>query len=298
MKLLNEQYRPTELEHFICSDSVRSIIGGFIINQNIPNIILSGSPGIGKTTLAKLLAKQLKCTWLYINASDENGINVVREKIKNFASTASMYPLKIIILDEAEFLSEEAQSALRNVIETFSANTRFIFTCNFPEKIIEPLHSRLTPIDLSDIPKRDVIKRLIEILKLEGIKFDKENLLPLVDTFYPDLRKILNYIQTNSKDKELLFNLNQIDLNYKEQILHHLIDKNKSSFTEIRKIILENNSTDFNNLYRFLFNSCEILPEKSREDFIILLAKYQYQNVFAVDKEINFMGCISEILKL
>jgi len=180
--LYTEIYRPISLDKFLCSDEVKAKVNEYIKNQDIPNIILTGGAGIGKTTLAKILVNQIDCTSLYINASDENGVETVREKIKGFASTAS-FKKKIIILDEADYLSSNAQSALRSIIETYSASTKFIFTCNFPERIIDPIHSRLHNIKIEPAEKIEVVKRIIEILKENDIKFGKEDVLKIFETF-------------------------------------------------------------------------------------------------------------------
>lgn len=291
-----EKFRPDALENFLCSDDVKEKVAEFIKNQDIPNLILSGGAGIGKTTLAKLLVKQIDCGMLYINASDENGIQTVREKIKGFASTASFKKLKIIILDEADYLTTEAQSALRNIIEAYSTTTRFIFTCNFPERIIEPLHSRLYLIDIKPASERDVIKRVVEILKIENIKFEKEDVINSFKHFYPDMRRLLNHIQTNIVDSVLKIKENSLDLDYKEEILAQLMSPTKSTFKEIRKIIAENDIRDFSSLYRCIFDAIEVLPEKSRENTILNIAKYQHMDNFKVDKEINFCAFILEII--
>ena len=258
----------------------------WITEGNLPNLLLHGSPGTGKTKAAKLIVKNIQCDFIYINCSDENGIDTIRETVKQFASAATFQPIKVVILDEADFLTINAQAALRNIIESFSGNTRFIFTCNFVERIIEPLQSRLTLYELSSPPIKQVARHLASILDKESIVFDNKDLSVIVKKTYPDIRRALNTIQGSIR-KDTLVVESLGEANYPQQISNAL-DK-KEAFATIRQIVADNNIKDFNNLYRMLFD------KHDDPEFIITIAEYQFQSVTAPDKEINFMGCIAKL---
>ena len=284
--LFVEKYRPDTIDGYIGNEHFIADLQKWITEGNLPNLLLHGSPGTGKTTAAKLIVKNIQCDFIYINCSDENGIDTIRETVKQFASAATFQPIKVVILDEADFLTINAQAALRNIIESFSGNTRFIFTCNFVERIIEPLQSRLTLYELSSPPIKQVARHLASILDKESIAFDNKDLSIIVKKTYPDIRRALNTIQGSIR-KDTLVVESLGEANYPQQISNAL-DK-KEAFTTIRQIVADNNIKDFNNLYRMLFDKYDD-PE-----FIITIAEYQFQSVTAPDKEINFMGCIAKL---
>ena len=284
--LFVEKYRPDTIDGYIGNEHFIADLQKWITEGNLPNLLLHGSPGTGKTTAAKLIIKNIQCDFIYINCSDENGIDTIRETVKQFASAATFQPIKVVILDEADFLTINAQAALRNIIESFSGNTRFIFTCNFVERIIEPLQSRLTLYELSSPPIKQVARHLASILDKESIVFDNKDLSVIVKKTYPDIRRALNTIQGSIR-KDTLVVESLGEANYPQQISNAL-DK-KEAFATIRQIVADNNIKDFNNLYRMLFDKYDD-PE-----FIITIAEYQFQSVTAPDKEINFMGCIAKL---
>jgi DNA polymerase III delta prime subunit len=284
--LFVEKYRPDTIDGYIGNEHFIADLQKWITEGNLPNLLLHGSPGTGKTTAAKLIVKNIQCDFIYINCSDENGIDTIRETVKQFASAATFQPIKVVILDEADFLTINAQAALRNIIESFSGNTRFIFTCNFVERIIEPLQSRLTLYELSSPPIKQVARHLASILDKESIVFDNKDLSIIVKKTYPDIRRALNTIQGSIR-KDTLVVESLGEANYPQQISNAL-DK-KEAFATIRQIVADNNIKDFNNLYRMLFEKYDD-PE-----FIITIAEYQFQSVTAPDKEINFMGCIAKL---
>jgi len=284
--LFVEKYRPDTIDGYIGNEHFIADLQKWITEGNLPNLLLHGSPGTGKTTAAKLIVKNIQCDFIYINCSDENGIDTIRETVKQFASAATFQPIKVVILDEADFLTINAQAALRNIIESFSGNTRFIFTCNFVERIIEPLQSRLTLYELSSPPIKQVARHLASILDKESIVFDNKDLSVIVKKTYPDIRRALNTIQGSIR-KDTLAVESLGEANYPQQISNAL-DK-KEAFATIRQIVADNNIKDFNNLYRMLFEKYDD-PE-----FIITIAEYQFQSVTAPDKEINFMGCIAKL---
>lgn len=284
--LFVEKYRPDTLDGYIGNEHFIADLQKWITEGNLPNLLLHGSPGTGKTTAAKLIVKNIQCDFIYINCSDENGIDTIRETVKQFASAATFQPIKIVILDEADFLTINAQAALRNIIESFSNNTRFIFTCNFVERIIEPLQSRLTLYELSSPPIKQMAKHLAGILDKESVAFDTKDLSVIVKKTYPDIRRALNTIQGSIRNSKLI-STNIGEANYPQQISEAL--DRKDAFATIRQIVADNNIKDFNNLYKMLFD------KHDDPEFIITIAEYQFQSVTAPDKEINFMGCIAKL---
>ena len=198
--LLVEKYRPIKLENYVGNESIKKSISSYLEQNDIQNLIFYGPAGTGKTTLAKLIVKNLDCDHIYINASDERGIETIRDKVSSFASVASFKPIKVIILDEADFLTIQAQASLRNIIETFSRTTRFILTCNYVERIIDPLQSRCQVLKVVPPNKKEAAYHLSWIMDKEGIAFEMDDLGSIVLQHYPDLRKCINTIQANTID--------------------------------------------------------------------------------------------------
>jgi len=290
-KLWTEKYRPELLDNYLGNESFLSSLKEWISTNEFPNLLLYGGPGTGKTTAAKLIVKNIKCDYIYINCSDENGIDVIRDKVKNFASAATFQPIKVIIMDEADFLTINAQAALRNTIETFSITTRFIFTCNYVERIIEPLQSRLAAYELHPPTLIEVAKHMVNILDIENIKYQKSDIATIIKKFYPDIRKILNISQSCIKNNELVIDAKLVNQNNTgTEILNELKNKSNESFTKIRQIINDNNIKDFTEYYRLLFNNTTSATD------IINIGESQYQSVTHPDKEICFMTCITKLL--
>ena len=290
-KLWVEKYRPDLLEGYLGNESFLSSLKEWIDKNDLPNLLLFGGPGTGKTTAAKLIVKNIKCDYIYINCSDENGIDVIREKVKNFASAATFQPVKVIIMDEADFLTINAQAALRNIIETFSITTRFIFTCNYVERIIEPLQSRLAVYELNPPTPLEVGKHLLGILDKEEVSYQKNDVATLVKKFYPDIRKVLNITQSCIKSNELVLDaklVNQTGIG--TLILEQINNPSKESFNTIRQILADNNVRDFTEFYKLLFDNTSLAIN------IITIGESQYQSVTHPDKEICFMTCIAKLL--
>lgn len=290
-----EKYRPDTLEGYLGNDDFISSLETWISKNDFPNLLLYGPPGTGKTTAAKLVVKNINCDHIYLNCSDENGIDTIRDKVKQFASGATFKPLKVVILDEADFLTINAQAALRNVIESFSLTTRFIFTCNFVERIIDPLQSRLTVFTLNTPEAKTIAKRLKEILDIEQVEYDIKDVVEIVKKTYPDIRRALNLIQgcsINGDGKRKLIIKNVTSSNYIEQIIDEAKSQKKSSFNTIRQIIADNNINDFTGVYKELHNAYST-PEAT-----IIIEEYLFHSTTIPDKEICFMGCVAKLLNI
>jgi replication factor C small subunit len=296
--LLNEKYRPQTLGTFVGNEHIKIQIQKFLDNNDLVNMLFYGPPGSGKTTLAKLIVKNLDCDYLFLNASDERGIETIRDKVSGFASTMSFKSIKVVILDEADFLTIQAQASLRNVIETFSRNTRFILTCNFVERIIDPLQSRCQVLKIVPPTKKDVAKHAAWILDQEKISFELEDVATIVNQFYPDLRKILNTIQLSTHNNTLTVDKSiLVSSNYMTQVLKLLCGK-KPDWKEIRQIIANANVQDFEELYRFLFDNAEHYASGNEGMVAYYINEYSFQSTFRIDKEINCMALISKLIEL
>ena len=295
--LLVEKYRPINLDNYVGNDHIKKSIKQYLGQNDIQNLIFYGPAGTGKTTLAKLIVKNLDCEHLYINASDERGIETIRDKVSGFASTASFKSLKVVILDEADFLTIQAQASLRNVIETFSRTTRFILTCNYVERIIDPLQSRCQTLKIVPPTKTDVAKHIAWIMEEEGTTYDIKDLKIIVNQFYPDLRKCLNTIQLSTQDNKLKIDKSiLVSSNYMSEVISEL--SGKKSWKGIRQIIADANVQDFEELYRYLYdNAGEFAPGK--EGMVAYhINEYSYQSNFRIDKEINCMALINQLINL
>ena len=293
--LLVEKYRPNVLENYVGNEQLKSTLSKQITQNDIQNFIFYGPAGCGKTTLAKLIVHNLDCDHIYLNSSDERGIETIRDKVSSFASTASFKQLKVVILDEADFLTIQAQASLRNIIETFSRTTRFILTCNYVERIIDPLQSRCQVLKVVPPTKKDVAKHLSWILGKEKIEYDINDLVPLINQYYPDLRKCINTIQLSTQDS--ILNLDQsilVSSNYIDKVIDEL--KSKANFKTIRQIIADANVSDYEELFKTLFErASEYLPGKEGT-VAILINDHQYKGNFRIDKEINTMSLIQQII--
>jgi len=301
--LLVEKYRPTELENYVGNEQIKSKISTYLNQNDIQNFIFYGPAGCGKTTLAKIIIGKLDCDHLYINASDERGIETIRDKVQGFASVASFKPLKVVILDEADFLTIQAQASLRNIIETFSRTTRFIMTCNFVERIIDPLQSRCQVLKIVPPSKKDVAKHLAGILDKESIKFEINDLVPLVNQYYPDLRKCINTIQLSTQDNVLKLDQSLlVSSNYIDKIISALAEGSKHNkidcYQDIRQILINSNSDDFEELFKALYERASEYAPNREGTIAILINEHQYKANFRIDKEINVSSLIAHILEL
>ena len=298
-KLYVEKYRSKVLDEYVGNETLKQVIAKYIEQNDIQNLLLYGPPGTGKTTLAKLLINNINCDHLYINASDERGIETIREKVQGFASTASFKPLKVIILDEADFITIQGQAALRNVIETYSMSTRFILTCNFIERIIDPLQSRCQVLKIVPPSKGEVAKHVVTVLEKENTEYDLDSIKIVVNQFYPDLRKILNTCQLSTNNGKLVLDKSVlIASNYIDKVVSELTKPTLTSWKTIKQIIADSNISEYDELFRELYNRVEEYSKGNDGEIIILVSESQYQSNFRIDKEINIMACISQILKI
>ena len=295
--LLVEKYRPTNIDNYVGNKSIKDTIKSYISKNDIQNLLFYGPAGTGKTTLAKLIAKNIDCDLLYINASDERGIETIRDKVSGFASTMSFKALKIVILDEADFLTIMAQASLRNVIETFSRSTRFILTCNYVERIIDPLQSRCQTLKIIPPSKLDIVKHLKGITDREDIKVHVDDLAVVVNNNYPDVRKMLNTIQVSTVDNILKLNNDVlVESNYQNKILEELKLK-KPNWRTIRQIVADSNVKDFEGLYRFLYDNSSEYASGKEGMIAFYVNEYSYQSNFRIDKEVNCMALMSKIIE-
>ena len=297
--LWNEIYRPNKLENFVGNEQIKQTIAKFLSQNDIVNMVFYGPAGCGKTTLAKLIVNNLNCDYLFLNASDERGIDTIRDKVQGFSSVASFKPLKVVILDEADFLTIQAQASLRNIIETFARTTRFILTCNYVERIIDPLQSCCQVLKIVPPSKQDIAYHIIDILKKEDVGMGADDLKLVINQFYPDLRKMLNTLQMGVAGDEVVIDKNiLVSSNYKNQILMELCKPTSKSFNNIRQIIADSGANDFEDLFRFLFDNIDKYAPTSMGEVIIYIEEYQYHSNFRIDKEINAMALLSRILSL
>lgn len=290
-----EKYRPDTLEGYVGNDTLKSKIEIYLKNGDVPHLLLYGKAGTGKTTLAKIVTNNIDCDYMYINASDENNVDTVRTKIRDFASSVGFRKYKVIILDEADYLTPNAQAALRNLMETFSKSTRFILTCNYVEKIIDPIQSRCQVFGITPPSRKEVAVRLGNICTDEGIELDMDALVQIVNSSYPDIRRGINALQRQVVDGRIVIDKqSMLESNYMIKILEEL--KGNRSFNTIRNIVAKSQVKSFEDLYRFLYDNIDDYAPNSIAKTILIISDAQYQDAFVVDKEINVMAMFSKIL--
>ena len=297
-----EKYRPKTIEDCILPQSIKDTFQEFVNQKKIPNLLLSGTAGVGKTTVAKALCNEVGCDYIIINGSDENGIDVLRTKIKSYASSVSLSGgRKVVIIDEADYLNPNSiQPALRGAIEEFSNNCSFIFTCNYKNRIIDPIHSRCTVIDFKVNGNKAKLaalffKRVESILENEKIDFEKQVVASLITKHFPDNRRILNELQRYSLsgkiDSGILAQVSDVQI---KELISALKDKD---FGSARKWVVSNIDNDPALIYRKIYDSLyDYLKPQSIPQTVLILAKYQYQSAFCADQEINLMACLTEMM--
>jgi DNA polymerase III delta prime subunit len=298
-----EEYRPKTIDDCILPQSLKTLFQSFIDKGEISNMLFSGTPGVGKTTVAKALCEQMNCDWIMINGSEEGGIDVLRNKIKNFASTVSLSGgKKVVILDEADYLNPQStQPALRGFVEEFHKNCRFILTCNFKNRIIEPLHSRFSNIEFrinnKDKPKlaSQLMDRAVYILKEQNIEYEDKALVGLITKHFPDFRKLINELQRYSVsgaiDAGVLVNISDENL---KSLTGHLKAK---EFGDMRKWVVNNLDNDPVKIFRKIYDSLNTtLQPETIPHAILIIADYQYKSAFVADQEINLVACLTELM--
>ena len=298
-----EKYRPKTVDETILPANLKASFQQFVDQKNIPNLILSGSAGVGKTTIARAMLEQLECDYIVINGSMNGNIDTLRNEILNFASSVSFTGgRKYVILDEADYLNANStQPALRNFMEEFSKNCGFILTCNFKNRIIDPLHSRCSVVDFK-ISKKDMaklagqfFKRVQCILKKESIEFEPAVVAEVINKHFPDWRRVLNELQRYSVsgkiDSGILANMQQTSI---KELISLMKDRN---FTEVRKWVKNNIDTDVNELYNQFYDTAyDFIPVKYVPALVILIGNYQYKNAFSANPEINFAAFLAEVM--
>jgi replication factor C small subunit len=292
-----EKYRSENLDQYIGNEVIKSRIKDCITQNDIPHFIFSGTAGTGKTTLAKLIVNNIKCDYIYLNASDENGIDMIREKVKGFASAASFQPIKVVILDEADFLTQPAQAALRNIIEEYSASTRFVLTCNYIERLIEPLTSRCEIHILKPPSMGEVAKHVCtNILDIESVKYDIKEVAALIKDSYPDIRSIIKNLQAGTKDNQFKFTVSSTD--WLNKLTTILASRDQKAWYNIRQLVADAQVDDFQTAYRFLFDNLDKYSYGHDAEISVVLDDFIWRAGVVPDKEINFAACIAKILEL
>ena len=294
-----EKYRPSKLTEYVGNEHLKEKVAGFLETSDIPHLLFFGKAGTGKTTLAKLIVNSIECDHIIINASDENNVDTVRNKVKGFCSTVGFKDMKIIILDEFDYMTPNAQALLRNLMETFSRHCRFILTCNYVEKVISPIRSRTQEFQIVPPTKKDVAIQISQILGKEGIEFQPKDLVPIIDSSYPDIRKIINTCQLNSsKGKLKVDTTSVIDADVKSKIVDILKGKDAkpNKWKNIRQAVADSRLQDFTELYTFLYEKVDEYGGSNTSNIILILSESQHKDALVVDKEITFMSCIIQIV--
>ena len=296
MELWVEKYRPTTLETYVGNEVIKNKIKDYLKQGSIQNLLLHGVAGTGKTTLAKLLVKNIDCDYLYINASDERGIDTIREKIQPFALSMGFNDVKIVILDEADYLTPQAQATLRHTIEACSATTRFILTCNYLERIISPLQSRCQTFEITPPSKGDVWNKCENILHNENVEFETTKIKAAIDTHYPDIRKIINTLQGSVVDGYVKIDDNSLK---NSQLGDQIVDalEKKLKLSVMTQMLADSGAREFDGLFKVLYDNVSKYTNREGEA-ILIIAKYQYEYTFVLEKEICIAAMLNKLLDI
>ena len=299
--LWEEKYRPQVLKEYIGNDLLKEKVQTYLDNNDVPHLLLYGKAGTGKTTLAKIIAQTIECDYMVINASDENNVETVRTKVKNFASGAGFKGMKIIILDEFDYMTPNAQAILRNLMETFSRHTRFVLTCNYHEKIIEPILSRCQTFAVNPPSKKEVAVHVSDILTKEGVQFDIKDVADIITNFYPDIRRVINTCQLQSSKGTLKVDKQTIlQADFKNKIVDILAsgEEKRNAYMQIRQLVGDNKVNDFAELYSILYERLDDYAAGNTANVILELSQGQFRDALVIDKEICFMATIIAIINI
>lgn len=297
-----EKYRPSTLDDYIGNEHFIDRLTMWIKEGDIPHMLLYGPAGTGKTTAAKIIVNNIDCDYLFINASDENSVDTIRNKIRSFASSVGFKSLKICVLDEADFVTPQGQAALRNLMEVFSKNTRFILTANYRDRIIDAVQSRCQQFEIIPPSRKESAIHVAGILKKENVDFTPKDLALIVDAHYPDLRQIIIDCQSHAKNGKLAVKAREIaESDYKSHVLQILIDgqkDKKNKFKEIRQILANARVRDYAPLYRLLFDKVDEISPNNISETILVIAAGQSEDAHVVDHEINMMATLIRVLQV
>jgi replication factor C small subunit len=294
-----ERYRPEDFEGYLGSAVVKETLKLWLEKKDIPHLLFFGPPGTGKTTLGKILCDLIPCDSLIINASDENGVDDIRNKVQDFCMTMGMNPLKIMFLDEADRLTPDAQGIMRNLMETYSHSTRFILTCNYHEKILPAIKSRCQSFEIKPISKPEAMKHLLNILKKENVAADPKDVAFIVASYFPDLRKIINFAQQSSIGGSLkIAKANAADQDYKTKLVELLKTPGKVGiFNEIRQLVADAGFSNYEEVYKYLFDHVNDYATGDKAPLVILnLADAVYQSALVFEREITFVAAMHKLL--
>ena len=296
-----EKYRPQTLADYVGNETVKETIQSYLEAHDIPHLLFYGKAGTGKTTLAKLIVNTIKCDWMILNASDENNVDTVRTKVKNFASSVGFAGFKVIILDEFDYMTPNAQAILRNLMETFSKHCRFILTCNYIEKIIDPIQSRCQTFAITPPTKKDVAVQVAKILDTEGVRYDIKNVAEIINSYYPDIRRVINTCQLQSVKGELRVDKQiMVESDFKTKLIELLKakDEKRNTFINIRQAVADNKLNDYSEMYTMLYDKVDEYATGNTANVILTIADGVSKDALVVDKEIVFMATIIQILNI
>lgn len=294
-----EKYRPSNLDEYVGNEHLKTKVTDYLQSGDVPHLLFFGKAGTGKTTLAKLIVNSIDCDYIVINASDENNVDTVRNKVKGFASTVGFKNSKIVILDEFDYMTPNAQAILRNLMETFSKHCRFILTCNYVEKVIDPIQSRCQTFQIIPPTKKDVAIQVSQILGKEDVRFEPKDIVPIIDSSYPDIRKIINTCQLNSSKGVLkvdVANIMNSDIKIKIVDLLKGKDDKRNKYMKIRQAVADSRIQDFSELYGYLYEKIDEYAGDNTSNVILTLSEGQYKDSMVIDKEITFMATIIQIV--
>jgi DNA polymerase III delta prime subunit len=293
-----ERYRPRKFEDFIGSQSVKETLQMWLDKKDIPHLLFFSSPGTGKTSIGKMLIDLIPCDSLIINASDENGVDDIRNKVQDFCVTMGLRNLKIMFLDEADRLTPDAQGIMRNLMETYSQSTRFILTCNYKEKISPAIWSRCQSFEIKPPSKGEVMKHLLKILTAEKITYKMEDVAFIVGSYFPDMRKIINFAQQSSINGELkISKANSVDHDFKTKLIELLKTPTKAGiFNDIRQLVADASFSNYEEVYKYLFDHVNDYAPNKAPEVILHLAEAVYQSALVFEREITFVAAMHKLL--